>query len=128
MRGLWVLFAMSLPASAQDIAVPSGQPVSFVELIQDDDGAEAGTWRFRFLAPEIARAGGTVALDVALDDMQAVCDVFVAPALARRNVTPRQIIISFADRAVEFGTTSPDATQFFEAFSLNGDACVWEGF
>jgi Family of unknown function (DUF6497) len=33
-----------------------------------------------------------------------------------------------SDRVVPFGQTDPEATQFFEAYSLQGDTCVWEMF
>ena len=31
-------------------------------------------------------------------------------------------------RAVPFGEAAPDATQFFEAYRVEGDACIWEAF
>lgn len=120
-----------LPAGAlmaQQMAVPSGQPIEFVELVKDAEGTAAETWRFRFLAPQIARDGGSVSVDAALDDMQAVCDAFVAPALASSGAAPGQVIISLADRPVPFGEPAPEATQFFEAFRLQEGRCVWEGF
>ena len=128
MRSLAAFLVLMCPAYAQDIVVPSGQPVQFVELIKDAEGPAGETWRFRFIAPDITRDGGGVPLDVTLDDMHAVCDAFVAPALEKRGLEPAQVIISFADKAVEFGTADPDATQFFEAFSLDGQTCIWEGF
>jgi hypothetical protein len=36
--------------------------------------------------------------------------------------------VSFADRAVEFGVSDPEATQYFEVFSINGSTCSREIF
>ncbi len=128
MRWIAVLISMASPAFAQAVDVPSGQNVSFVELIRDDAGTTGETWRFRFLAPGIARAGGTVSLDAALEDMQAVCDAHVAPALVDRGVSTAQIIISLSDRDVPFGQADPAATQYFEAYMLEGGTCIWDQF
>jgi hypothetical protein len=29
---------------------------------------------------------------------------------------------------VPFGEPAPDATQFFEAYRVEGDTCIWEAF
>jgi hypothetical protein len=130
--GLLLAAVGALPLSAQDAAeaipVPSGQPVTFVELVTDAEGIAGDTWRFRFLAPQIAREGGSVGLDAALADIDAICAQFIAPLLTDRGVALGQVIISLADRPVPFGETVPEATQYFEAYRLEGGQCVWEGF
>lgn len=112
----------------EEIKVPSGQAVTFVDMIRDAPGPEGLTYRFRFLAPAIDRAAGTVTDEQAMDDMADLCSTYVLPRLANLGPTPSQIVISLADRPVDFGTPNPDATQFFEAFSLQDGACVWDGF
>ncbi|MCP3970181.1 MAG: acetolactate synthase [Rhodobacteraceae bacterium] len=113
------------PVGAEQVQVPSGQPVEFVELIRDASGA---IWRFRFLAPGIARDGGSVSVDTALGDMEALCRGFVIPRVAVASAPPGQVVISLSDRPVAFGTAHPDATQYFEAYRIEGETCVWEGF
>lgn len=130
----WSIFAaviMCLPAplcAEETIKVPSGQPVTFLDVVHEAPGPEGLTYRFRFLAPAIARENGTVDSDQALEDMAALCESYVLPRLAALGPQPSQIIISLADRPVPFGQPDPEATQFFEAFRPEGSGCIWEGF
>ena len=130
-RGLFLaaLMAAAGPAFGQEeLAVPSGQSIRFVEAIQGVPGAEGLTLRFRVLAPAIAREGGTVDAETAFADMQALCDGYALPRIATGGPRPAQIVISLMDREVPFGAPAPEATQFFEAFRPEGDTCLWEPF
>jgi hypothetical protein len=115
-------------AGADTVPVPSGQSVTFLELVRDVEGTAGNTWRYRFVAPAIARDSGLVPIDTALADIDALCTTFVLPDLAGATERPDQVVISLADRIVEFGTPAPDATQYFEAYSVESGACIWEGF
>ncbi len=117
-----------LAAAAEPIVVPSGQEVILQEVIWNVAGPEGLTSRFRFIAPAIAKEGGTVDFDTASADMQHLCEAFALPRLSSIGPLPEQIIISFADREVPFGQPAPEATQFFEAYRIDGDACIWEAF
>lgn len=128
MRWAIALLLASAPAGADALSVPSGQRVEFVELIKDAAGNAEVTWRFRFLAPQIARDGGSVPADSAAADIDALCASFVVPHLAEAGQVPDQVIISLSDRITEFGIATPDATQFFEAYRIDGQNCIWEGF
>ncbi|WP_284164280.1 DUF6497 family protein [Frigidibacter sp. SD6-1] len=123
-------FLLPLAAAAADIPipVPSGQTVTYFETIQNAQGPEGLTYRFRFIAPAIARDGGTVDADTALLDMEFLCNTFAMKAVPSTGPQPAQIVISLADRPVPFGEPAPEATQFFEAFRPEDGACVWEGF
>ncbi|MDH5531341.1 MAG: DUF6497 family protein, partial [Paracoccaceae bacterium] len=33
-----------------------------------------------------------------------------------------------SDRVVPFGESDPEATQYFEAFSIADGTCIWEAF
>jgi Family of unknown function (DUF6497) len=120
----------ALPAVAEDgpIPVPSGQTVTWVDTIHDARGPAGLTLRFRFLAPAIARAGGTVSAEVAQADMQALCDGWALARIASTGPRPAQVVISLSDRKVAFGEPDPEATQFFEAYSIETGACVPEVF
>ncbi len=124
-RGLLgALICFATPALAFD--VPSGQPVELQEVLVDDLGAEI--WlRFRFVAPQIARVGGTVTSGDAAPDMAYLCEAVAVPYIAEYSLTGQVIVVSLADRATEFGAMDPDATQFFEAFRLSDGICIWEG-
>jgi hypothetical protein len=123
--------ALALPAAAQEagarVEVPSGQEVRFFEARRDAGAAAGITWRFRFVAPAISRDGGTVNFDTAAQDMEHLCNRFALPRLPQGEA-PGQIVIELADREVEFGQPAPEATRYFEAFSVQGGRCVWEGF
>lgn len=127
MRFMKMLAALILAATtAQAIEVPSGQAVELQEVLVDQMGSE--TWlRFRFVAPQIARDGGSIGYDLAGPDMAALCDMLAIPYIAEYALTGDVIVISLADRAVEFGTADPDATQFFDAYRLENGTCIWEG-
>lgn len=110
------------------IDVPSGQPITLIETVWDAPGPTGLTLRFRFLAPQIARDGGTVDFEAAARDMDHLCETFALPRLSEMGQRPAQIVISLSDRDVTFGTTDPEATQFFEAYRPEGARCIWEGY
>ncbi|GAB1362542.1 hypothetical protein MASR1M32_17780 [Rhodobacter sp.] len=104
------------------VTVPSGREVQALDVITDLQGPAGATARFRFVVP------GLKPDEDAAADMQAVCDGYALPRIDGMVPTPQQIVITFADRAVPFGEPAPDAVQFFEAYSPQGDACIWEMF
>jgi hypothetical protein len=119
----------SEPGDGRPIPVPSGQTVTLIETIWNVPGPDGLAVRFRFLAPAIAKEGGTITPDQADRDMKALCQDY---ALARigeaAGPTPAQIIISLSDRVLPFGETHPEATQYFDAFDYRDGQCVWSLF
>ena len=115
---------LSAPAAAEDVVLPSGRTVTLAETIRDTAGPAGLTDRFRFLAPWIA---GTPYEDIA-PDIQWLCDTVALPRVESSTPPPAQIVISLSDREVAFGASDPDATQFFEAFTVADDACMVELF
>ena len=113
---------------ATPIAVPSGQVVTLLDVIWNAPGPTGLAVRFRFLAPAISRATGAVDFATASADMLHLCQTYALPRIAEFGPEPSQIIISMSDMAVPFGEPSPDATQFFEAYTVQDDACIWEVF
>ncbi|MDU9006309.1 DUF6497 family protein [Sedimentitalea todarodis] len=111
----------------QAVSVPSGQDVSLNEVLVDD--ATGQTWvRFRFVAPAIARDGGSVAYDVAAEDMAHLCRDLVIPYMSEFALASTHIVISMSDRDVPFGEANPQATQYFEAYRLEDADCIWEAY
>jgi hypothetical protein len=95
-------------------------------LLDENPGA---LWvRFRFVAPEIARDGGTVGHASAARDMVHLCETLAAPYVAEQKLTPERVVISLSDRWVAFGEQDPEATQFFEAYRLESARCILEEF
>ncbi|MDE9450880.1 acetolactate synthase [Aliiroseovarius sp. Z3] len=111
------------------INVPSGQEVTFLDVIEGEDSAVGTAIRVRFLAPRISRENGDLEFVQAEGDMATLCQDYVLPQMLTTGVAmPAQIIIVLSDRVVEHGMTDPDATQFFEAYRPEDGMCVWEGF
>jgi hypothetical protein len=108
------------------VPVPSGQNVTLQDVIWNVPGPDGLTLRFRFIAPGIARESGEVDFETAVADMMALCQGFALPRLSEFGPTPAQVIISMSDVPVAFGEAAPDATQFFEAFTIKDGTCVWE--
>jgi len=111
-----------------DLALPSGQKVRWLETLRDIGGPAGLTYRFRFLAPAIAKKGGTVSAEAVQDDMQALCDGFALPRLPNQGPRPEELVISLSDKPVAFGAATPGVTQYFEAYRPDGATCAWEGF
>lgn len=109
-------------AMAQDIAVPSGQPLSFLEFISERDGALV---RFRFLTPQI---GAGYVYDDVIGDFQVVCDEQVIPVLDANALTPGQIVLSMSAVDIPFGEDNAEVLQFFEIFRPENGICIWEEF
>jgi hypothetical protein len=118
----------SAPAAQGGLAVPSGQAVTFLDTIHAVPGPEGLTVRFRFVAPAIAREGGTVTAEAAQRDMEWLCQNYAVPRLPTTGPVPEQVVISLSDRPVEFGAPAPEATQFFEAYRIEDGTCHWEAF
>lgn len=124
-RGCVFLLLTSVPISAQ--TVPSGQPLSVIEVLLDTVIDEE--WlRFRFLAPEIAREAGTISYGDAAADFQHLCETVARPYLVEYDLSPDVIVVTLMDRLVPFGQSDPEATQFIEAFRIQDDTCIWEAF
>ncbi len=121
-----LLAATSVQAQSM-IEVPSGQPVTFQDVIWEAEGDE-NTYRFRYIAPEIARDGGSVDFDQAEGDLRYLCEQSALPALKRKERPVARIVITLSDRPVAFGETDPQATQFFDSYTPQGNSCIWEGF
>jgi len=119
---LMALGAGGVPAHAQGIAVPSGQPLSFIDFISEQNGLLV---RFRFLAPQI---GEMYDYATVFPDFQALCDQQVMPVLTQNGLMPAQIVLSMSAAEVEFGQDDPNVLQFFEIFRPENGNCIWEEF
>ncbi|WP_287184235.1 DUF6497 family protein [Rhodovulum sp.] len=115
-------------AAQEVIEVPSGQPVTLYETITGEAETGGVAVRFRFLAPQIARDGGTMPFELAAGDIEFLCESYALPRLSDTGPELAQIVITLMDRPVPFGQADPEATQFFEAFRPEDGRCVWEGF
>lgn len=117
------------PALAgQGLTLPSGQTVTLLEALSNVPGNDGLAMRYRFLAPAIARNGGTIDADTAGEDMDWLCTTYALPRLPQNGPRPVEIIISMSDLNVPFGEDHPEATQFFNSYSIADGTCQWEMF
>lgn len=130
MKYLVQIAALTLCAptlAAAEIPVPSGQIVTFHEVIWEQDGVQ-NTYRFRYIAPDISRDGGLVSFDQAAPDLHYLCEKSALPNLRDQNRDVDRIVISISDVIVEFGKANPEATQYIDAFSVEGIRCIEDAF
>jgi len=121
-----ILAVLAVPALAEPL--PSGIEADLVEVLVDTVGTEQWV-RFRLVAPAIDRGQENAPDFTALEgDFPHLCTTLALPYLAEYALEADKIVISLADRAVEFGATDPDATQYFEQFRAEDGDCIWEGF
>jgi len=124
MKSLTLAFALiAAPLAAQEMPVPSGIFVTIQDVILEPETRIA---RFRFVAPDLGRAGFGVA-DLAAD-FQFLCDGMALPSLARAGWAAREIVVSIASAPAPFGAYDPDVEQYFEGYRIDGTACFWEPF
>lgn len=121
-----VLLGTGQHAGAVDL--PSGLQAELHEVLVDRIGSE--NWvRFRFLAPAIDRASaGSPGFAEMERDFAHLCATLAVPYLAAYDLEADTVVISIADRIIEFGVSDPDATQYFEQFRIEGSSCIWEAF
>ena len=122
---LFAFVMLASAAQAQD--VPSGQVVALHEVLIDEVNTQS--WlRFRFVAPQIARTDGDITYAQAAPDMEHLCQSTALPYMIEYDLSADMIIISLSDQITEFGATNPEATQFFDAFRVENETCIWEAF
>jgi hypothetical protein len=121
-----VLSGMTTDGAAMDL--PSGNDAVLHEILVEQIGNETWT-RFRVVAPQIDRTLPQAPTFAELEpDFPHLCATLALPYLESHGIEADKIVISIADRIVEFGVSDPDATQYFEQFRLKDGSCVWEGF
>ncbi|MEB8386784.1 DUF6497 family protein [Rhodobacteraceae bacterium KMM 6894] len=113
------------PIADEGIDLPSGGVARLHEVRTDasDDGM---ILRFRYVADGFDPQTGTV--DSVTDDLHRLCVAHAVPALHNAGLTDGHVVISLADQPSEFGVDDPEIRQVFEAFTIQGDLCIWEFF
>jgi hypothetical protein len=117
-----------LPGDASELTTPSGLVVRLQDVVWNAPGPEGLTLRFRFVAPAIAGVEDEVRPTAASEDMLWLCQTYALPRVPATGPKPSQIVISLADRDLPFGEAAPDATQFFEAYTVTPEGCEWSVF
>ncbi|KPP88674.1 MAG: hypothetical protein HLUCCO07_11620 [Rhodobacteraceae bacterium HLUCCO07] len=108
--------------------LPSGLDAGLHEMFLDIKPDGQMTYaRFRFVAPEVAGEDAPD-FEARVRDLEFLCNTFALPRVEATPEPVDRIVISLADRAIPFGQSDPDVTQFFEVFSIRDDICIWEEF
>lgn len=108
--------------AGEGINLPSGRPVSFLDIVTDTAGAAGATARFRFIDATLKTG------EDRSEDMQVLCDTYALGRIDGMVPAPRQIVIALADRELPHGEAHPEAVQFFEAYGVQDGSCIWEIF
>jgi hypothetical protein len=105
--------------------LPSGLEMRLQEIVLEEmpDG-QFDYARFRFVAPGII-GDKAPDLEARAKDMEFLCNSYALPHLEINQGRYDRIVISLADRETELGVADPQATQFFEIFSVENGACIW---
>jgi hypothetical protein len=108
-------------AAPEDVLLPSGISARLYEVI----GQGTNELRLRYVSSGFDPLGADP--ETLLSDMTFLCENSVLPGGVAAETSPR-VIISIADRTAEFGVLNTDVRQSFEAFTIDGDTCIWEAF
>lgn len=123
--------AMAEPLTeAQDgsVLLPSGLVVSLQETRLEPVGAPTHvvrTVRLRYVSPQLEE--DAFAFDRIEGDFAELCASFGLKTRARSAPQAEQVIISIASQPTAFGESAPKVVQYFDAFRVESDTCIWEG-
>ncbi|SFI48949.1 DUF6497 family protein [Jannaschia pohangensis] len=127
MRIAALIACLAGPALAQD-SWPSGQPLVLWEIVWErvDGGGTQAV--LRFIAPEIARDGGSVDAAMAQTDLDWLCTTHALPVAGLTAARSDSVVITLMDRPVPRGTSDPDATQYFGLYRVGNGECLPEDY
>lgn len=114
---------------AEEVTTPSGVQATLIETIYEPVGvvaASAKIMRLRFVAPAIV---DQTRYDIGVldKDFEWLCSTSGLPLAAKAAPQVEQIIVSIASEATDFGETAPNVVQYFDAFHVEDQTCIWEG-
>ena len=110
------------------VSLPSGLVVAQQEMRLEPVGAPThavNTVRLRYVSAQLAAA--EFGFEQIEGDFTHLCTSFGLKARELSAPNAEEIIISIASQPTAFGETAPNVVQYFDAFKVEGDACIWEG-
>ena len=117
-----------LPAPAMADAPPSGQPLVLWEVVWERVEGAGTQAVLRFIAPGIARDGGAVGAEAAMADLDWLCRTHGVPLSGLPAARSDAVVVTLMDRPVPRGATDPAATQYFQAYNVEGGDCLPQDF
>lgn len=129
-RAAFISLALAAPAFAQmpegPMAAPSGFDVTLHDVIYEEQPYSGEMLVIvRLLAPAIASPVLAANLQ---GDMQWACETWGLPAADALASDADRIVVELMAAPVPRGEPAPDTRQFFETYSLQDGACIWELF
>ena len=112
-----------VPAQAQG-ALPSGQALVLWEVVWERVEGVGTQAILRFIAPAIARDGGTIGPEAAEADLDWLCATHAVPLSTLPAAPKGEIVITLMDRPVPRGATDPEATQYFGVYTVEDGTCL----
>ena len=111
---LALLLGSAAAAQEEALRLPSGLEARVLEVITNERAGGGLVYRFRYVADGFSAGAGR--LDAIAADLAWLCETHALPRVSDMGPQPRQLVISLADRASEFGVHDPAVTQVFEAY------------
>ena len=102
------------------------QPYEVLWEAQDVSGTTEIWMILRFIAPEIAREGGSVAYEVAVEDLDHICTEIGLPLVATFGFAVDQVVVTLMDFPVARGQAAPEITQYRAAYAIADETCLWQ--
>ncbi|MEM7487712.1 MAG: DUF6497 family protein [Pseudomonadota bacterium] len=119
----WAALLCLLTGAASAEGVPSGQAIVLWQVLWERVEGQGTQAVMRFIAPGIARDGGTVGFDAATTDMDWLCESHGLAIADLPTARSDSVVITLMDRPVPRGVTDPDATQFFGTYLIENGEC-----
>lgn len=113
------------PATATVFETPAGQALTLYDVVVRE---EADTAWLLFRSPHIGPAGEGLAFVDVEPDFAWLCETVGLPRLEAGMWAVTRVVVALSDREVELGVMAPEATQFFESFTVDSGRCAWEPF
>lgn len=111
-------------AKEERLVLPSGLEARLQDMLWNEPG-QGLMYRFRFVASDFT---GEEDFETIMTDLEYLCSDYAIPRLSNIGPAPSQVVISLADRELEFGVIDPSVKQVFEAYSVDNGTCIWEVF
>lgn len=116
-------------AEAEEGASPSGMTAELQDVRYEPEGAHVNVVklvRLRYVLPQIG-GPNPVAFETIEPDFKYLCETDGLAHRAKSAPNAEEIVISIASAPVAFGEIAPEIVQYFDAFEVRENACIWGG-
>ena len=123
-----LIFCLALgagAAQAQELAMPSGLTVHFLDRFLEQHSGDETWLTLRYVTAQIGEDDGKLRYDDVVDDIDRLCESEGLKAAAEIGGVD-QVVITLMDREVERGVHDPEATMYIGAYLPTEGGCVWE--